>query len=163
MAAIDKGARQIALVTDAEGRLLATITDGDIRRGLLRGVALDSPILEVMHTGFSFVTEAEGREVALRLMRVRGLRQMPIVDDAGRLIDLALADEAAGMVRRDTRVVLMAGGLGTRLRPLTETVPKPMLPVGGKPILELILRTFTEQGFHDFTIALNYKGEMIRD
>lgn len=163
MRAIDRGARQIALVVESDGQLLATVTDGDIRRGLLRGIGLEAPVAEVMHTGFTAVTEAEGHEAALRLMKSRGLHQVPIIDAVGRLVDLALVDEVPGMVRRDTRVVLMAGGLGTRLRPLTETVPKPMLPVGGKPILELILRNFTEQGFHDFTISLNYKGEMIRD
>lgn len=163
MATIDRGARQIALVVDDQRRLVATITDGDIRRGLLRGVGLDAPVTEVMNTSFTSVTEAEGRELALGLMKARGLHQVPIIDGAGRLVDLVLVDEAPGKVQRDTRVVLMAGGLGTRLRPLTETVPKPMLPIGGRPILELILRNFTEQGFRNFTISLNYKGEMIRD
>lgn len=163
MAAIDRGARQVALVVDDAGRLLATVTDGDIRRGLLRGVGLDGPVTEVMHRAFTASRADEGRDAALGLMRARGLHQMPIIDAAGRLIDLAVIDEVPTLARHDTRVVLMAGGLGTRLRPLTETVPKPMLPIGGRPILELILRNFTEQGFHSFTIALNYKGDMIRD
>ncbi|OOY11996.1 alcohol dehydrogenase [Thioclava marina] len=163
METIDRGARQIALVSDAEGRLRATITDGDIRRGLLRGIDLDAPVTEVMHTGFTAVTEAEGHKAALELMQARGLHQVPILDSEGHLIDLALQEEALGIPRRSTRVILMAGGLGTRLRPLTETVPKPMLCIGGKPILELILRNFTDQGFHEFTISLNYRGEMIRD
>ncbi|MEO1987389.1 MAG: nucleotidyltransferase family protein [Martelella sp.] len=162
METIDRGARQIAVVVDADGRLLATVTDGDIRRGLLRGVGLDAPVTEVMHTKFTSVSEAEGYEVALGLMKARGLHQMPIVDDMGRLIDLALIDEMPGLKRRDTKVVLMAGGLGTRLRPMTETVPKPMLPIGDRPILELILHNFIDQGFHNFTIALNYKGNIIR-
>ncbi|HCZ01552.1 MAG: alcohol dehydrogenase [Rhodobacterales bacterium RIFCSPHIGHO2_02_FULL_62_130] len=163
MAAIDLGAQQIALVVDGDGRLRATVTDGDIRRALLRGVGLDAPVSQVMHSAFTAVTQDMGREAALILMQARGLHHVPIVDTDGRLVDLAVVDDKLGVVRRDTRVILMAGGLGTRLRPLTETVPKPMLPVGGKPILELILRKFIEQGFHDFTIALNYKGEMIRD
>jgi len=163
MTAINLGARQIALVVGDDGSLRATVTDGDIRRGLLRGVGLDAPVAKVMQTNFSSVTEAEGHKMALELMRARGLHQMPIIDEMGRLVDIALIDEVPGIQQRDTRVVLMAGGLGTRLRPLTDNMPKPMLPVGGKPILELILRDFTEQGFHDFTISLNYKGEMIRD
>jgi len=162
METIDRGARQIAVVVDADGRLLATVTDGDIRRGLLRGVGLDAPVTDVMHTEFTSVSDAEGHEVALNLMKARGLHQMPIVDDAGRLVNLALIDEVPGPKRRDTKVVLMAGGLGTRLRPMTETVPKPMLPIGDRPILELILHNFIDQGFHDFTIALNYKGDIIR-
>lgn len=163
MAKIELGARQIALVVDHDNVLMATVTDGDIRRGLLRGLGLDAPVTKVMHTNFTAATEAEGREAARGLMRARGLHQVPIVDAVGRLVDLALVDELPGMVRHNTPVVLMAGGLGTRLLPLTETVPKPMLTVAGKPILEWILRNFIEQGFHDFTISLNYKGNMIRD
>lgn len=163
MVTIGRGSRQIALVVDADGRLVATVTDGDIRRGLLRGVGIDAPVTEVWHTDFTSVREGEGRKAALGLMQASGLHQLPILDSEGRLVDLALVDEVPGMIRRDTRVVLMAGGLGTRLRPMTETMPKPMLPVGGKPILELILRNFTEQGFRNFTISLNYRGDMIRD
>jgi dTDP-glucose pyrophosphorylase len=163
MEAIDRGAKQIALVVDEGGHLLATVTDGDIRRGLLRGIGLDAKVAEVMHTEFTAIREDEGRAAAVALMRGRGLHQVPIIDAKGCLVDLVILDELTGLTRRDTRVILMAGGLGTRLRPLTETVPKPMLPVGGKPILELILRNFTEQGFQKFTIALNYRGEMIRE
>ena len=163
MAAIDRGARQIALVLAPDGKLVATVTDGDIRRGLLRGVGLDAPVNEVMHTGFIAITDAEGHKAAFNLMQARRLHHVPILDNDGRLVDLATVEEVPGLVQRNTNVVLMAGGLGTRLRPLTETVPKPMLEVGNKPILELILRNFTEQGFHNFTISLNYKGEMIRE
>lgn len=163
MEAINRGGRRIALVVDELGYLRATITDGDIRRGLLRGFGLDAPVTKIMHTGFTSVREEEGRAAAVRLMRARGLHQLPIIDAAGRLVDLVLIDDLPRQTRRDTRVVLMAGGLGTRLRPLTETVPKPMLPVGSKPILELILRSFTDQGFEKLTIALNYRGDIIRE
>lgn len=163
MEAIDRGAKQIALVVGEDGRLCATITDGDVRRGLLRGVSIDASVTEIMHTRFTAVREEDGQSAAMRLMRAEGLHQIPIIDAAGRLVDLALVDELPGLIRKDIRVVLMAGGLGTRLRPLTETVPKPMLPVGGKPILELILRNFIEQGYRKFTIALNYRGELIRE
>lgn len=163
MEAIDRGAKQIALVVDEGGHLRATVTDGDIRRGLLRGTGLDAQVTEIMQTDFTAMRENEGRAAAMALMRARGLHHVPIINATGSLVDLVLIDEFSGIIRRDTQVVLMAGGLGTRLRPLTETVPKPMLPVGGKPILELILRNFTEQGFQKFTIALNYRGNMIRD
>lgn len=163
LAAIDRGERQIALIVDGDGRLLATVTDGDIRRGLLRGVRLDAPVSDVMQTNFTSISEGTGHAAALELMQAKGLHQLPVVDSAGRMFDLLVIDDVSTKMRRDTHVILMAGGLGTRLRPLTETVPKPMLPVGGKPILELILRNLTDQGFFDFTISLNYKGEMIRD
>lgn len=163
MEAIDRGQRQIALVVDAESRLIATITDGDVRRGLIRGVALDAPVKDVMQTEFTALGDDQSRETALRLMREHSFHQIPIVDPNGCPVDLVVLDDEPGMARNNTRVVLMAGGLGKRLRPLTEEIPKPMLPVGGRPILELILDNFTRQGFHEFTIALNYKGTVIRD
>lgn len=161
--AIDRGERQIALVVDGDGRLVATVTDGDIRRALLRGAGLETPVTDVMSREFTAVHAADGSEAAVRLMQARKLHQIPVIDGEGRPVDLVHINSLGGIIDRETRVVLMAGGLGTRLRPLTETVPKPMLPVGGKPILEKILQNFTKQGFHNFTISLNYKGEMIRD
>lgn len=163
IATIDRGSRQIAMVVDANGRLVATVTDGDVRRGLLRGVDLDAPVSEIMHRDPACARADEGREAAIALMRRKQFHHMPIVDSAGKLVDLLWIDNLTGVTHYDTRVVLMAGGLGTRLRPLTETVPKPMLPVGGRPILEHILSNFTEQGFTRFTISLNYRGEMVRE
>ena len=161
--AIDQGSRQVALVVDAEGRLVATVTDGDIRRALLSGLNLDTPITEVMRPDFVAVRTTDGPEAARRLMWARKLHQVPIIDCEGKPVDLIHIDGLEGVADRNTRVVLMAGGLGTRLRPLTETLPKPMLPVGDKPILELILRNFVGQGYRNFTISINYKGEIIRD
>lgn len=163
IAAIDLGARQIALVVDGAGRLVATVTDGDVRRGLLRGLGLDAPVAEVMNRTPITVRAEDGAEAARRLMRARRLHHVPVVDAEGRLVDLAWIDELSGISRRETTVVLMAGGLGQRLRPLTETVPKPMLPIGGRPILEHILRSFVDQGFVRFIISLNYLGETVRD
>lgn len=163
IAAIDRGGRQIAMVVDAGGRLVATVTDGDVRRGLLRGVGLDAPVTEIMQGHPVSARQADGREAAIGLMRRKQLHHMPIVDADGRLCDLLWIDNLAGVAHHDTRVVLMAGGLGMRLRPLTEKVPKPMLPVGGRPILEHILSNFLEQGFSRFTISLNYRGEMVRE
>jgi len=163
MAAIDSGARQIALVTDPKGKLVATVTDGDIRRGLLRGLGLDAPVSAVMAVHYVTMQASEGRDAAKQILQSAKLHQLPVIDAEGRPVDLIHIDDLSGLTRLETRVVLMAGGLGTRLMPLTETVPKPMLHVGGKPMLELILRNFTDQGFHNFTISLNYRGEMIRD
>lgn len=161
MEVISSGAKRVALVIDETGRLLATVTDGDIRRGILRGVQLDKPIVDVMQTNFASVSIAEGRDAARRFMQERSLHHVPILDPNGRLIDLVHVNDITGIARRETQVILMAGGLGTRLRPLTENVPKPMLLVGGRPILEVILNNLMEQGFHKFTLAVNYKAEMI--
>lgn len=163
MAAIDRGARQIALVLDASGRMVGTVTDGDVRRALLRGLALDAPLGGVMRADFTAVRVDDGIAAARHMMQALKLHQVPIIDAEGRPVEIAHVDDFSGLTRRETQVVIMAGGLGTRLRPLTETVPKPMLSIGGRPILEKIIDNFVTQGFYRFTIALNYKGEMIRE
>lgn len=161
IAAIDRSRRQIALVADAEGRLLATVTDGDVRRGILRGVDLDGPVAQVMHEAPTTVTAGAADAETRALIRARRLHHVPVVDGAGHIVDLATVDDLFGVTPKDTRVVLMAGGLGTRLRPLTESVPKPMLTVGGKPLLEQIIGNFAEQGFWRISISVNYRREMI--
>lgn len=163
MEVIDSGARQIALVTDDSGVLVATVTDGDVRRGLLKGLGMDAPVSEVMHRNPTTLLKGASAASAQRLMRERGLGHIPVVDPEGKLVALALRDGLTGVEPRATRVVLMAGGLGMRLRPLTETVPKPMIPVGDKPLLERIVTRFQDQGFSRFTLSLNYLGHVIRD
>ncbi|MEC9347186.1 MAG: nucleotidyltransferase family protein [Pseudomonadota bacterium] len=160
--AIDAGGRQIAMVVDADRRLLATVTDGDIRRGLLRGFGLDAPVEKVMKANPTFVTAREGREAALRMMRRNHVHQVPVVDDAGRVVALEWLDDVLGLARRETWVVLMAGGLGVRLRPLTEDLPKPMLPVGGRPLLESIIRNFSAQGYRRFFVSVNYRRDIVQ-
>ncbi len=161
--AIDRSKRQIALVVDDDGRLLATITDGDVRRGILRGADLEGPVTEVMQTAPTTVTEGAPEAETRKLIRSLQLQHVPVLDDEGRLVDLALVQDLFGVTPKDTRIVLMAGGLGTRLRPLTETVPKPMLTVGGKPLLEQIIGVFADQGFWQVSISVNYRAEMVRD
>ena len=161
--AIDRSKRQIALVVDGDGKLVATVTDGDVRRGILRGVDLDGPVEQVMHRSPTTVTEGAPDAETRRLIRERKLQHVPVLDAAGRVVDLATVRDLFGVTPNDTRIVLMAGGLGTRLRPLTETVPKPMLPVGGKPILEQIIGLFADQGFWRISISVNYRAEMVRD
>ena len=160
--AIDRGARQVALVVRKDGVLEAVVTDGDIRRGLLRGLGLDAPVSEVMNRNPVTAPASDGHEGALRIMRARALHHVPLVDETGRLVDLAWIDEIASVRARSTRVVIMAGGLGKRLRPLTEDLPKPMLPVGGRPLLELIIRSLVEQGFRRITVSINYLGHIIQ-
>ncbi|MXQ09149.1 CBS domain-containing protein [Alphaproteobacteria bacterium GH1-50] len=160
---IDRSKRQIALVVDDEGRLVASLTDGDVRRGLLRGVSLDAPVSEVMHTSPTTVRQGAPDAATRRLIAERKLHHVPVLDDGGRLVDLALVEDLFGVRPNPARIVLMAGGLGTRLRPLTETVPKPMLEVGGKPLLEQIIAGFAEQGFWRITVSVNYRKEMVQD
>jgi dTDP-glucose pyrophosphorylase len=161
--AIDRGAMQIALVVDSERRLLATVTDGDVRRGLLRGVSLEAPVSEIMHVNPAAARSADGRDAALRLMQQLSIHQVPLLDTEGRVVGLERIDDYIGVSSRDNWIVLMAGGLGTRLRPLTEAIPKPMLPVGGRPLLESIIRNIKDQGYQRFFIAVNHRREVVQD
>ena len=150
IARIDEAGLQLALVVDADGRLLGVLSDGDIRRAVLRGCALSTPAAEIMNTSPTTAPEASSRADLLGLMRRRVLHHVPLLDADRRVVGLVTLDELAGIIERPNWVVLMAGGLGTRLLPLTETRPKPMLNVGGKPILEGIVESFAEQGFRRF-------------
>jgi dTDP-glucose pyrophosphorylase len=161
--AIDRAALQLALVVDKEFKLIATVTDGDIRRGLLRGITLDQSIVEVMRRNPVCISLEAGHSSAVRLMRERKLHHIPVVDSEGRLAGLELIDDAIVTLAHGTWVVLMAGGLGIRLRPLTEQIPKPMLLVGGRPILETIITGLARQGFERFFISVNYQRRIIQD
>ena len=162
MKVLDAGGKQVALVVDGDRRLVATLTDGDVRRGLLNGVGLDAPVHKVMCANPVTVRFGELPETMRQIMRAHGIHQIPVLNADGVPCGLAVFDEVEGNIVRDTRVVLMAGGLGTRLRPLTEDLPKPMLPVGDKPLLELIIQNFVAQGFRNFDISVNYRREAIQ-
>ncbi len=158
--AIEAGSRQIALVVDDARHLLGTVTDGDIRRGILRGIGLDQPVSAVMNSHPLTANLNQERDAILRLMRDREIHQIPLLDSGGRLVGLETLDELIHRDQVDVWVVLMAGGLGTRLRPLTENTPKPLLSVGGRPLLETIIESFANQGFQRIFLSVNYKAEM---
>lgn len=158
---IDASAMQIALVVDKNNILVGTVTDGDIRRAILKGIDLGGPVSSVMNSNPTVTRSSESREVVLAIMRSKSIHQIPVVDETGALVGLELLDEILQSSQRENPVVLMAGGLGSRLRPLTNECPKPLLKVGNKPILETILENFIEYGFVKFYISINYKAEMI--
>ncbi len=160
---IDEGALQIALVVDNDGLLLGTITDGDIRRGILQGISLEDPSARIMNTSPAVAHMQESREAILALLSQKSLRQLPVLDQDGRLVGLEIIEDLLTPQARENLVVIMAGGLGSRLQPLTNDCPKPMLLVGGKPILETIIERFLEFGFRNFCLSVNYKAEMIKD
>jgi dTDP-glucose pyrophosphorylase len=159
---IDASAMQIALVVDENNRLLGTVTDGDIRRGILRGVALELPVSEVMNPSPIVARADEPREQVLANMQARQVHRIPIVDDMGRPVGIEFLEELVQPHEKDNWVVLMAGGLGRRLQPLTDDCPKPMLKVGNKPLLETIIESFAEYGFHRFYISVNYMADTIK-
>jgi len=160
---IDASSLQIALVVDESNRLLGTVTDGDVRRGILKGVPLNDPVRTVMFTQPSVVRVDETRERILEVMKLKQLRQIPVIDHYGHVVGLEVWDELVSVKKRENPVVLMAGGLGSRLGPLTKECPKPLLKVGNRPVLETIIESFKEHGFHDFYITINYMGEMVKD
>ena len=160
---IDSASLQIVFVVDAEGRLLGTVTDGDIRRGILRGIALTEPIQKVMNPSPVMATPDGDRQALLAKMKRLEIRVVPLVDNQRRVVGLETLDYLLDLGPRDNLVVIMAGGRGMRLRPLTEDCPKPMLKVGDRPILEIILENLVQSGFRRFFIAVNYKAEVIRE
>jgi dTDP-glucose pyrophosphorylase len=163
VATIDRSGIKIALAVDPGGRLLGTVTDGDVRRALLRGCDLDTPLSQIM-SSHPKTASASADPIALRERLVREeVLHLPLVDEGGRVVDIAYLPALDLAQERQNRVVIMAGGLGTRLRPITEQIPKPMVEVGGRPLLQIIIETFVKQGFGRFTIALNYLGEIIEE
>lgn len=160
---IDSGSLQIVFVVDAQRRLLGTVTDGDIRRGILRGIALSEPIQRVMNPSPVTAQRGENRLSLLETMKRLSIRVVPIVDSQRRVVGLETLDCLLDLGPRDNAVVIMAGGLGMRLRPLTQDRPKPMLMVGGRPILQIILENLVQSGFRRFFFAVNYKAEVIRE
>lgn len=160
---IDRGAIQIALVVDEQDRLVGSVTDGDIRRGLLRGVSLDDAVDDVCNKNPITAEVTDDSETINDLMIQKGLLQIPVLDEDGRIIRIKSIDDIVRVKKKDNLVVLMAGGKGTRLRPLTRKTPKPLLKVGNKPILETIIENFGKYGFHNIVISVRYKADMIKN
>ena len=161
--AIDSGAVKIALVVDADNKLLGTLSDGDIRRGLLRKKTLNDTIEDVYFKNPVTAKEGKTKEGLLYLCLINKIEQIPIVDGEFKIIDLFVINNELSKKQHENNVVLMVGGLGTRLRPLTENTPKPMLAVGDKPILQTIIKGFVDSGFTNITMCLGYKSNVIRD
>ncbi len=160
--AITRSGYQVALVTDGDDRLLGIVTDGDIRKALLRGAALDSPVGESMNASPIVGRPGMDYDEAAALMRARSIRHLPIMDGGGRLVDVVFLDAAPAPRPLPASAVIMAGGLGTRLRPLTEDTPKPLLRVGGRPLVEILIERLERAGVREVLIAVHHKSDMIR-
>jgi dTDP-glucose pyrophosphorylase len=163
MFALERGARRIALAIDPEGGLVGVATDGDLRRALLSGAGIDGPLRPWLSRDFVSVGAAEDRARVLELMWARRIAAIPVVDARGIPIGLHLLDEAVQPIERPNWAVVMAGGKGIRLRPLTETVPKPMLNVAGRPILERIVLHLVGAGIARVFLAIGYLGHVIEE
>lgn len=158
---LDRRGLQIVLVTADDDRLLGVVTDGDVRRALLAGLGLGDPVTRVMNTRFLSVSPDVSRAEVLDLIRARGRQQIPVLDEAGRIVGLHVLRELVGAVERPNWAVIMAGGRGDRLRPLTDETPKPMLRVAGRPILERLVLHLAGYGIRRIFISVNYKAEQI--
>ncbi len=157
---IDREALRAAFIVDQDDMLLGVVTDGDVRRALLQNVDFDASVKKIMHTKPLTCAPSQSRQTIKSIIEQNKLLHMPIVSD-GKLIDVVTLDDFATMERVENPVFIMAGGFGTRLRPLTDDCPKPMLHIGGKPILESIISRFIQHGFYKFYISTHYKGDMI--
>lgn len=160
---LSDSALKIVLITDSNLKFMGTVTDGDIRRGLLRGLTLASSISAVINRNPTTVLRKYAREDVLKLMLAKKIFQIPIVDEDSKLVGLHLWDEVITPASHNNLMVIMAGGEGKRLLPKTEKVPKPMLLLGDKPILEHIIVRAKANGINRFVLAIHHLGEVIEE
>src|ERR1041384_8852949 len=163
MEQIDRSGKGIALVLDESQHLLGTVTDGDIRRAILTGIDLDTSVEQLLNSRPLTAPAGTSDSTLLHLMNESGVRQIPLIDENDRVVDVTLLSDLVKEFELPIRAIVMAGGLGTRLRPLTDTLPKPMLPIGSRPLLELIVERLKESGIRRLNVATHYKGEVISE
>ncbi|MDC1122007.1 nucleotidyltransferase family protein [Nitrospinaceae bacterium] len=159
---LESSGMQISLVVDHKKCLLGAITDGDIRRAILKGISLERPVEEAMNKKPTVASPEDDRNYVLTIMKSQLIHHVPIVNKEGVVVGLETVDQLYFGGMEDNWIVLMAGGLGTRLLPLTKDCPKPMIKVGNKPLLELTIQRCIKAGFRKFFISVNYKAEMIK-
>ncbi len=162
---LNEAASQILFVVDECGSLKGTIADGDIRRAIIGGKELSSSVRDVYNPNPKSLT-SRSLDEAKALMEEHGITRIPVVNSANEPVSLICFDDILSCERtveaRSNKVVVMAGGRGSRLDPITKIIPKPLLPIGDKPMLELIMESFAECGFHDFLISVNYRKDFIK-
>ncbi len=160
---ITEGAVQVALVVDKKAKLLGTLTDGDIRNGFLKGLDVNSSIESIFFKKPITANKNDSKEKLLKISLANKVHQIPVLDKNKKVIGIYILDELAKSKKKLNKVVIMAGGRGMRLRPLTKKIPKPMLKVGNKPILQSIVEKFKASGYENFIICVNYKSKVIKN
>ncbi|TKG66655.1 nucleotidyltransferase family protein [Prauserella endophytica] len=163
LSTIDKQRARQAFVVDGRGRLVGSIDEADIRRALLEGAGLGAPAYPLIHKSVVTTKLSTGRAEVLDLMRALRLSEIPVIDEQGRVVGVHRERELVGTTRLKNWAVIMAGGRGTRLAPLTDNIPKPMLPVAGRPILERLVLHLVGSGINRVFISVNYLGKMIEE
>jgi len=164
---MDKAALQVLIVVNDEDKLLGVVTDGDVRRTIINEIDFKEPISSIMTKNPIAMSYLGDKNEALRLMKKHTIRHIPLIDKENRVRGLIVWEDFIknGEVTysyKNTPVVIMAGGKGARLDPFTKILPKPLIPIGEKPIIELIMGNFIKYGFNKFLISLNYRAEMIK-
>lgn len=160
---ISEGSIRIAIVVDGKDKLLGTLTDGDIRRGFLKGLNINSSINSIIFKKPIIAKKNFDRVKLFKMAISKNIYQIPVVDNNGKVIGIHILNELIKFKQKSNLVVIMAGGRGMRLRPLTNDIPKPMLKVGNKPILLTIIKRFQQSGYENFVICVNYKSQIIKD
>ncbi|KFL34222.1 MULTISPECIES: nucleotidyltransferase family protein [unclassified Sulfurospirillum] len=163
MQVIDTGAMKIAVVLDPHDHLIGILTDGDIRRGFLAGMNLNEKIESIVQKSPIVCHVGETKDEILQKSLGKRIYHLPILDSNEKVVGIEDVEELFKPHKKSNKVVLMAGGLGTRLHPLTQQTPKPMLRVGDQPILETIINNFKHYGFFDFIISVNYKADVLKN
>jgi len=158
---LDESAIKIVLVVNQGNLLEGIVTDGDIRRGLLRGFGINSALNNIIHRNALVVQPGLERDLVMQLMLANKIQQIPIVDKSHHIVGLHLWNEINTQPSRPNLMIIMAGGMGTRLRPFTQDCPKPLLPIAGKPMLQHIIERAKLAGFNNFVLSIHYLGHMI--
>lgn len=161
LSVIDREALRVAIVVLECTKLVGVVTDGDIRRGILTGVELSDTVDKIMNKTPVVAQDTVSTSQLKAIMQDKQILSLPIVDEDGKLVGLTTLHETLRVEKRDNPIFIMAGGFGTRLKPLTDTCPKPMLKVGGKPMLEILINNFKAHGFYKFYISTHYLPEII--
>ncbi len=158
---INKEALRVAVVVDEEQKLLGLVSDGDIRRGLLNDLMLTDPVTKVMNSKPITALKNNSKAHLVELMKEKQILSIPLLDEFGVIVGLETLHSALSKDNYKNAIFIMAGGFGTRLRPLTDNCPKPMLKVGDRPILETLIKSFIKAGFTNFYISTHYMPEQI--
>lgn len=160
---LDKTGLKIVMIVDANNRLIGTISDGDIRRGMLKGYSLETPIQNILHKDALVVPPSVNKGLVKELMDANLIMQIPIVNKSGNILGLHTWDDVNEKQIITNKMIIMAGGKGTRMEHHTERCPKPMLKVSDKPMLQHIIERAKKDGFNEFILSINYLGHMIEE
>lgn len=167
---IDSNRKGAVVVIGPDHELVGVVTDGDIRRAVLSGFSLDQPVMTLVERRSKelypiplFLPIDSTPEAQIALMQEHKIRHLPLVGSSGRVVDLIVIEDLLAEPGLPLRAVVMAGGFGKRLWPLTETLPKPMLPVNGKPMMQRLVEQLRDAGIHNLHVTTHYKPEVIRN